>query len=165
VSNELSVSKEPRARKVDLRLLQRATKRALTLLDVDYVLGIRVVGSREMARVNEAYLSHTGPTDVITFHYQKAAVRSSAADSQDKRQIYGDILICSDVAEQQAAEFRTSVAHELVRYSVHGVLHLLGFDDRTAAARAKMKKLEDKLMRQLTRELNIGASSAKARHG
>lgn len=118
-----------------------------------------------MTRANEAYLSHTGPTDVITFHYQKAAMHPSGADSQDKKQVYGDILICSDVAEKQAAEFRTSVAHELVRYSVHGVLHLLGFDDRTAAARAKMKKLENKLMRQLTREFNIGASPAKARHG
>lgn len=126
---------------------------------------MRVVGSREMARANEAYLSHTGPTDVITFHYQQATVRASAADAKDKRHICGDILICSDVAEKQAAEFRTSVAHELVRYSVHGVLHLLGFDDRTAAARAKMKKLENKLMRQLTREFNLGLSSAKAPHG
>ena len=90
MSNELSVSREPRARKVDLRLLQRATKRALTLLDVDYVLGIRVIGSREMTRANEAYLSHTGPTDVITFHYQKAAMHPSGADSQDKKQVYGE---------------------------------------------------------------------------
>ena len=81
MSNELSVSREPRARKVDLRLLQRATKRALALLDVDYVLGIRLVGSREMARANEAYLSHAGPTDVITFHYEQATVRPSPARS------------------------------------------------------------------------------------
>ena len=165
MSNELSVSRELRSRKVDLTLLQRATKRALALLDVDYVLGIRVVGSREMARANEAYLSHTGPTDVITFHYAQATVRAPASNSKDKRNFCGDILICSDVAEKQAAEFRTSFAHELVRYSVHGVLHLLGFDDRTAVARAKMKKLENKLMRQLTREFNLGPSPPKAPHG
>jgi probable rRNA maturation factor len=53
---------------------------------------------------------------------------------------------------QQARRFRTTWQSELVRYVVHGVLHLLGYDDRDSRARRRMKAAEDALVRRLARQ-------------
>jgi probable rRNA maturation factor len=98
-------------------------------------LGLYFVGRKKMAELNQKFLGHEGPTDVITFDYG------------DARIVHGEIFICPDVAIVQAKEFGTTRQMELVRYLVHGLLHLRGYDDRTAAKRAKMKKAEDKWVR------------------
>jgi probable rRNA maturation factor len=174
VSRELSVRNEQRACALDPGLLKRTIRKALALLDVEYVLGIRLVGSSEMARANECYLGHSGPTDVITFNYREPgpATKSSrmqtekrARSTAPKRRIEGDLLICGDVAVTQALEFRTSCQAEIIRYAVHGILHLLGFDDHTKRARAKMKKTEDELVRELAEELPKRAVKSRGKHG
>ena len=98
-------------------------------------LGIYLVNPRKMAALNERFLGHKGPTDVITFDYG------------DAKMLHGEIFICSDVARAQAKEFGTTAQMEIVRYLVHGMLHLRGFDDLTLAKRAKMKRAEDKWVR------------------
>ena len=98
-------------------------------------LGVYFVGRKKMAELNAKFLGHDGPTDVITFDYS------------DRKAVHGEVFICPDVAVLQAKEFGTSPQIELVRYLVHGLLHLRGYDDRTAAKRTKMKKAEDKWVR------------------
>jgi probable rRNA maturation factor len=61
--------------------------------------------------------------------------------------LHGEIFICPDVGRAQAKEFGTTPQMEIVRYLVHGMLHLGGYDDRTVAKRAKMKRAEDKWVR------------------
>ena len=55
----------------------------------------------------------------------------------------------------QAKQFRTSWQSEVVRYAVHGVLHLLGHDDLRLAARRKMKREENRLVRRLAKEFPL----------
>ena len=98
-------------------------------------LGVYLVQPRKMADLNEKFLGHEGPTDVITFDYG------------DPTMLHGEIFICPDVARAQAKEFGTTPQMEIVRYLVHGMLHLRGYDDRTLAKRAKMKRAEDKWLR------------------
>jgi len=130
VSNELSLSNRQHARKIDLRLLRRIVLDCLNrLLEVEFDLGVKIVSSPEMAQVNEQYLQHAGSTDVITFSYLEA---------EQKRRLHGDIYVCIDEAVIQAKRFSTSWQEELVRYIVHGVLHLLGYDDRTERLRKTM---------------------------
>lgn len=98
-------------------------------------LGVYFVGRKKMAELNEQFLGHEGATDVITFDYSEG------------QKVHGEIFICPDVALAQAKEFGTTPQMELLRYLVHGLLHLRGYDDRTAAKRAKMKRAEEKWVR------------------
>lgn len=97
-------------------------------------IGVYYLSAKEMAAMNEKFLGHKGPTDVITFDYGGET-------------LHGEILICPDVAARQAKEFGSTPQMELVRYLVHGLLHLAGHDDRQAAKRKKMKQAEDKWVR------------------
>ena len=70
-------------------------------------------------------------------------------------QIHGEIFICVDEAVLQARQFSTSWQSEVIRYLVHGVLHLLGFDDSSAGARRKMKREENRRLREMTRRFPL----------
>jgi probable rRNA maturation factor len=112
-------------------------------------LGIVLTDAAEMARINADYVGHAGPTDVITFDYREPG-RPTAS-------LHGEILICWEVAEAQAREYGTTPALEIVRYLVHGLLHLCGFDDRTPAERRVMKRHEDRLVARLAAAFDCAA--------
>ncbi len=150
-------------RAVDLRLL----KRLLRVLIEEWVgreineLGIYLVGTGEITRINEAFLRHQGPTDVITFDY---------ADSGRDPALSGEIFVCLPEAKRQARRFRVAWQQEVVRYLVHGVLHLCGYDDRRAADRLRMKREEGRLLRALEkrftfRQLALSRRARTARAG
>lgn len=115
-----------------------------------YDLTVAFLGAEAMAKVNLNFLRHAGPTDVITFDYSEGAVSPLPAAVQ------GEILICPDVAHRQAAEFGTPFMAEMVRYFVHGILHLQGYDDTTAPERKRMKKIENKVAADLVRSFHLG---------
>jgi probable rRNA maturation factor len=159
----ISLANRQRARAVDARMLRRIVTTLLgELLQISRAdLGICLVATPEMAKLNETFLRHKGPTDVITFDYagkeeQTSGLsqnsRTEVGDGQDARPaLHGEIFVCVEEAVIQARRFRTSWQSELVRYAVHGLLHLRGFDDRHPAARRKMKREENRLLRRLSR--------------
>jgi len=101
--------------------------------------------------VNWQFLQHEGSTDVITFdHLEKRKAKSGK-----QRKFHGELFICVNVAVKQAKEFKTSWQAELVRYVVHGVLHLLGYDDLQPALRRQMKREENRRMRWLARRFAL----------
>ncbi|HYA79070.1 MAG TPA: rRNA maturation RNase YbeY, partial [Candidatus Nitrosopolaris sp.] len=69
--------------------------------------------------------------------------------------LHGEIFICVDEAVRQARQYGTSWQSEIVRYLVHGVLHLLGFDDVRAGTRRKMKREENRRLRELSRRFAL----------
>ena len=103
--------------------------------NTSHELGVYFVSRKKIAQLNAEFLGHEGPTDVITFDYA------------EEGNLNGEIFICPDIAIVQAKEFGTSPQMELVRYLVHGLLHLRGHDDRTPEKRVKMKRAEDKWVR------------------
>ena len=137
---------------MDLHLLRRVAQALLHDAQPDgtFDLGIYLVAAPEMTRLNETFLRHEGSTDVITFNY---------TESRDQPCLHGEIFICLDEAATQARRFRTTWQSELVRYVVHGVLHLLGYDDRDSRARRRMKAAEDALVRRLARQFAFRALS------
>ena len=118
-------------------------------------LGINLVAAREMALVNETFLQHEGPTDVITFDHAE----KQKAKKNKQKTIHGELFVCVDVARTQAREFQTSWQSETVRYTVHGVLHLLGYDDLKPALRREMKREENRLMRLLEKGFSFAQLS------
>lgn len=131
---------------INLRLLRRVLRFALERVFgiSDCELCFHFVPASEMARVNEKFLNHIGPTDVITFSH-----------SANREKLHGEIFICPKVAAVQAREFRTSWQEEIVRYCVHGLLHLRGYDDVRAADRRKMKREEDRVVNDLTAQFAV----------
>lgn len=88
-------------------------------------ISIALVGDGQIAALNEEYLSHTGPTDVISFHLHGPGEPP-----------LGDVYVGVQQAARQAAGFGASVSEEVLRLAVHGTLHVLGWDHPEGEERA-----------------------------
>jgi probable rRNA maturation factor len=152
---DISIANRQRTKPVNTRLLKQIVAAVFAELNIQEAeLGIRLVGAKEMARVNWQFLQHEGSTDVITFDYMEAGRAGSplAADGAHgvtRPTIHGELFVCLDDAIQQAKEFNTCWQAELTRYVVHGILHLLGYDDLKPELRRVMKRAENRLVRRL----------------
>ena len=98
-------------------------------------LEINIVTQNDILEINKTYLKHNFTTDIITFNY-----------SDLFNELDGEIFISIDDAFTNSKKFKVSLSDELVRLVIHGVLHLLGYDDQTLADKKVMKKLENKLL-------------------
>jgi len=85
-----------------------------------------------LLKINQQYLDHDTYTDIITFD-----------NSERDDVVLGDIFISIDRIRENAAKFNVSENTELHRVIVHGVLHLLGYKDKTATDKQKMTEKED----------------------
>lgn len=90
-----------------------------------------------LLKINREYLDHDTYTDIITFDYST------------KELISGDILISIDRIKENAENFSKSFEEELHRVIIHGVLHLLGYKDKTKAEKEEMTKQEDMCLKGL----------------
>lgn len=96
-------------------------------------INIIFTDDKEILRLNKQYLNHHYTTDVITF---------SLGDDL----LEGEIYISVDTAEKNAKRFNVSLTRELLRLSIHGALHLAGYDDATDDERHNMHLLENKYL-------------------
>jgi rRNA maturation RNase YbeY len=148
----VTIANRQRKRAVDSSFLRRIVKSLLAELQIrDAELAIQLVATPEITRLNETFLGHAGSTDVITFDYAQRTNRNP----QHSPVLHGEVFVCLDEAVVQARRFQTTWQAEVVRYTVHGVLHLLGFDDLNPASRHKMKSAEDRWLRQLARRFPL----------
>lgn len=164
MTRELTIRNRQKVRRVNTRYLRQLVTAVLERwLDIESVeLGVTLVAAPRMARLNWQFLQHEGPTDVITFDHTEAQI-SRRKSTGRKQTVCGELFICVDVAVTQARTFRTSWPAELVRYIVHGILHLLGYDDHQVAKRRHMKREENRLMRRLAAEFNLAELSRHRR--
>jgi rRNA maturation RNase YbeY len=84
-------------------------------------------------RLNAAYLDHDYNTDVLSFSLHE----------DDATAVEGEVYVDLDTAAERHEEFDTTFEREAYRYVVHGVLHLLGYDDATEDGQQTMRALED----------------------
>ncbi|HSW54504.1 MAG TPA: rRNA maturation RNase YbeY [Ignavibacteriaceae bacterium] len=98
-------------------------------------LSISFVSSSELRDINKEYLNHDYETDIITFNYSKKL--------QD---IDGEILISFEEARRNAKKYDVTYGKELCRLVIHGMLHLLNFDDNNKENKKIMKRMENKLI-------------------
>lgn len=98
-----------------------------------------VLADRETVwTINRDWLQHDYPTDVVSFVLDEEA--------QARGEIDGEIYVDLDMAAERAGEFGATPEHEALRYVVHGLLHLIGYDDATEMERAAMRELEDRYL-------------------
>jgi probable rRNA maturation factor len=93
-------------------------------------LEVAIVDDATSDQVHRDFMDIEGPTDVITFHH-------------------GEIVIGAEVAERQAAEYDEPLAREILRYMVHGLLHLAGHEDEDPAERATMEAAQETIVAAL----------------
>jgi probable rRNA maturation factor len=86
-------------------------------------------------RLNRKYLKHDYPTDVITF------------DNTYKNIIAGDIFISVDTLKLNSKNYKNSLKNEMYRVMIHGLLHLIGYKDKSKKENILMRKKEDYYLR------------------
>jgi probable rRNA maturation factor len=95
---------------------------------------VLIVGDRRIRTLNRRWLGHDRATDVISF-------------PMDEDGYLGDIVISAVRARVQARENKVPLANEIERLVVHGILHLVGYDDTRPRLAARMWKKQEELLR------------------
>jgi len=114
-------------RKVRTWVNQSITAYGKKLGDINYIF----CSDEYLRQINIEYLKHEYYTDIITFNYNEGNV------------VNGDIYISLERVKDNADEFNVNFHAELQRVVIHGVLHLVGFDDKTDEDKMEMRNAED----------------------
>lgn len=107
---------------------------ALNLDRKNAQLSLRIVDENEISELNLAYRNKSGPTNVLSF--------PAEFSSDVPVNLIGDIIICAPVVKKEALEQNKSEAAHWAHLTVHGVLHLLGYDHEDDTTARQMESLE-----------------------
>jgi probable rRNA maturation factor len=99
---------------------------------VDYEISLAFVDNPTIHRLNKRFLDHDEPTDVLSFPLSDAGAKK----------LVGELVIGVEVALEQAAASGYDVNAELALYVIHGLLHLCGYDDKSAQTTKAMRVRE-----------------------
>jgi len=125
-------------------------------------LSLLFVDAEEIASLNQEFLGHAGPTDVLAFPIDGELIEIDDGsgphrlgpdrpppDPGDLPLLLGDVVICPSVANRQAAEHAGTLDDELALLVVHGLLHVLGHDHAQPDETARMRTRERELLESL----------------
>ena len=135
----LQVVNRQRDAAISLTWLTRLARRAARHLKIrgQGVLVVAFIDQRTMRALNRRFLRHAGLTDVLSFRY-------------DNEPVIGEVLVSPAFARRYATAHGLAYRDELARYVVHGLLHWVGYNDRTQRQRRHMRELEDQLLLECT---------------
>lgn len=105
---------------------------------------VLITDAEEIQRLNAGYRNIDRVTDVLSFPAREGEAILCPPDGY-----LGDIAICLDRAEEQAAEYGHDLTRELAFLSVHGALHLLGYDHMTKEGESVMTALQEEILNEL----------------
>ena len=97
---------------------------------------IALMGDQALLELNQKHLDHNDYTDVITFDYSNA------------KAINCDIAVSTDRVSENATYEGVSVENELARVLIHGILHCVGYSDKTPHEKQIMRKKEDEMLKR-----------------
>lgn len=138
-NNLLSINK--RSLRIDFSWLPDLEKIIKRKFKISQSISIALVKKAEIKKFNNLYRGQNKITDVLSFNI-------------DSQQILGEIVICLDKAKEQAQENKKSLKSELQLLTVHGILHLLGYDhEQSLAEEKKQKKTEQEILSLLNKKL------------
>jgi probable rRNA maturation factor len=120
-------------------------------------LSVLFVDAAQIAVLNEQFLGHEGPTDVLSFPIEDAPGPGTATGSDASSEptpgnpspaplLLGDVVICPEVAARNAPEHAGTYDEELALLLVHGILHLLGMDHEADEEAEAMERREQELL-------------------
>ena len=94
-------------------------------------LNFLIVSDKRMIHFNKTYLNHDYSTDIITF------------DNSENKKISGDIVISIERVKENSKKYKVKLEDELRRVMAHGLLHLLGYDDKNEKEKKRIRKKEN----------------------
>ena len=106
--------------------------------DINYIF----CSDEKILEINKEFLKHDYYTDIISFDYCEV------------NKINGDIFISIDTVKSNSIKYKTEFIEELHRVIIHGVLHFLGFKDKTKTDAEKMREAENKALIRLNKILS-----------
>ncbi|MDD5645190.1 MAG: rRNA maturation RNase YbeY [bacterium] len=121
------------ARKTVKYVLKTETRRKNIKLSVSFV------DNKTIRRYNKKYMFMDSPTDVLSFPMMEGAKVKGDAD------YLGDIMVSVEMAEKRAGEFSNETGKELMIYLIHGVLHLMGYDDAKPGSKSRMDRKQEQI--------------------
>jgi len=116
-------------------------------------LSVLIVDERTMTELHERWMGEPGPTDVLSFPMDElrpphlGGNRAADPDPCDDPGLLGDVVLCPPVAAAQAVKAGHSTQDELELLTVHGILHLLGYDHAEPEEHAVMFGTQDQLLK------------------
>lgn len=128
---------------------------------VSWSFTILIVGKTRMQKLNSQHRNKNYPTDVLSFpslDWKQRKLLSQMAQLADYS--LGDIVICKDVLEKQAKQFKLSAMDEYLHLLVHGFLHLLGYDHEISQKQAKIMERHEKTILE---DISRTRSNSKAK--
>lgn len=146
---------------VDQSFLESVIQRVLVEEQIESaVIGLALVDDREIHRLNQQYLGHDYPTDVISFPLHDSCADGATGLDADHQtysdteieissritSIEGELIVSTETANREAAAHGWSPDAELLLYIVHGLLHVCGYDDIADEERPKMRNRERELL-------------------
>jgi len=111
-------------------------------------LSMLLVDTAAMADLHMRWMDLPGPTDVMSFPMDELEPGGRPDAPDPGPSMLGDIVLCPEFAARQAAAAGHSLGHELALLTIHGVLHLLGFDHGEPAEKREMFTLQDRLLEE-----------------
>lgn len=136
----ITVASPQEAVPIDRARLRQAARAVLEGEGVqDAEISLAFVDNVTIQRLNQRYLEHDEPTDVLSFPLSEA----------NAHRLAGELVIGAEVAQAQAESRGHDVQAELALYVIHGLLHLCGHDDGIPAAALIMRERERQYLRQL----------------
>ncbi len=107
------------------------TEVSIVFVDDEYIAGL-----------NQQYRGIKGPTDVLSF----AMLEGPAMPGDEEEPMLGDVIISLETAQRQAMEYGHSSTREVAYLTIHGVLHLLGYDHQNLPDKQKMRNQEKNIL-------------------
>lgn len=120
---------------------QRWINSALAQFKMDSEITIRIVDTAESAKLNKTYRNKTGATNILSFPFE--------APPDIQLPILGDLVICAPLISKEAKEQNKPLLAHWAHITIHGALHLLGYDHIKNKDAKIMESLEIKLLKQL----------------
>jgi rRNA maturation RNase YbeY len=138
------------------RALRRRLTAAARLLPDEHrfaggELAVILADDHYLQKLNRSYRGLDAPTDVLSFSMLEEGDFPGSAAAEDRPVLIGDIYISLDRAHEQAAAAGRSLEQEVLALSIHGLLHLYGFDHSCAATAERMEQKEADLLNRVQR--------------
>ncbi|MDR0488825.1 MAG: rRNA maturation RNase YbeY [Propionibacteriaceae bacterium] len=139
-------------RMADEKGLVRLARFALDILHIhpEAELSIQLVDEATMSAYHEKFMGEPGPTDVLSFPMDE--LRPGKPNGEEPLGVLGDVVLCPEVTERQAADTGRTPRQEAEYLLIHGILHLLGFDHGEPQEKAVMFGLNDQIIEAWTKE-------------
>jgi probable rRNA maturation factor len=158
MAHEIFLTQEcPRIKVSEVKLKKIATKILNDLGFKKAVLSVLLVDGSEMRRLNRRYLRHAWSTDVLAFSQKRSPghLKKTVPDpvlSRKDVDFLGDIALCLPTIRTQAKEYEHTFEEELHYCLCHGILHLMGYEDKSRVSFKKMHRRQSQILNRVKKK-------------